>query len=183
MPLPSLLCCVFATGLVVAFAGRTEVATAGDRWWSSETFSVFAVFMGLVVVPVASYFYGFHGDWFLLYLASTASVISPLGLCTLGLVLATAVVGFATGVKLCRLDDMRQLRVASAGALGAAIALFLIAWPRVTVVGSTVQFEKQFGLSPYWGSAASWGGLWMALVLIGAVGYLYVTLQRRYHRN
>lgn len=183
MPFPSLCCFAFCAGLLASLAGRAEVLTFGDRWWASETFSVFALFMGLVLVPVASYFYVFHGDWFLLYLASTASVISSLGLFILGLVLVTAVGGFALGTKLCRLDQSRQLWAAVGGAIGAAFLFFVIAWPRSTVVGSTVQYAKDFGLHPYWGSAAAWGGLWMTAVGAVSLGRLWLTLRRRYHED
>ncbi len=183
MPFPSLCCFAFCTGLLASLAGRAEVLTAGDRWWASETFSVFAVFMGLVLVPVTSYFYAFHGDWFLLYLASTGSVISSLGLFIVGLVLSSAVGGFALGSKLCRLEQTGQLWMIAAGAIGAAFFFFLIAWPRATVVGSKVQFAKDFGLNPYWGSAAAWSGLWMTLVGAAALGSLWFTLRRRYHED
>lgn len=168
--------------MVAAFAGHVEVSTAADRWWASESFRAFGIFMGLVLLPVASYFYAFHGDWFLFYLAHTGSVISPLGLLTLALVAAAAIGGFRLGTILCRQEDPRKFLNSALGVLGLGVALFLAGWNRTTVIGSQRQFEKQFGLESYWGSAAFWGGIWMTLLLAAAVAYLFYVLRARYSR-
>ena len=66
MPLPTLICLVFATGIAAALAARVELRVSPRPPLLTRSFAAFAVFTMLVPVPVGVYFYLFHSYFLLL---------------------------------------------------------------------------------------------------------------------
>ncbi len=174
MPLPSLLCFAFAAGIAAALAGRVELRVSPRPALLTRSFGAFAIFEILVLIPIAVYFYVFHGDWFLLYLLDVRvvpSALALLGFCVLGLFGA---LGFFVGANMVR--HQREgiglaLMLLSLGAGGAVVAL---ARDRLAVVGTLSQFQGGFGLEPFVDGPVLQGAVVMgAILLVAFLSLLY----------
>jgi hypothetical protein len=179
LPLLFLLFVAIATGAFSAYAGRDEIRHSADATWRSEAFLAFALFVGFVLLPTVVYFYVFHGDWFLFYWIDTARARWVWGLVAVLLLLAAAFVGFHLGAAACRASRdvvARRLTVA-AGLLG--LAVWPLAWKRLSVVGSHRQFTRDYGLLGFFTSPAFYSGLIMLIVAGGAFVWTVYRIDRQ----
>ena len=172
MPLPTLICLVFATGIAAALAARVELRVSPRPPLLTRSFAAFAVFTMLVPVPVGVYFYLFHGDWFLLYTLDVHGIPSALAL--LGfLVLGTiGALGFAVGASMVRGQRETLGGILVGLAVLAAGAVAVVARDRLGVVGTFAQYEGGFGLEAYGGGPLLQGGIVMGAVLLLGIVFL-----------
>jgi hypothetical protein len=178
LPLLFLLLIAFATGALSAYAGRDELRHSSDPVWRMETFLAYALFVTLVLLPTAIYFYVFHGDWFLFYWVDTARAPWFWGLLGAVLVLGAASLGFRIGLALCRASRDLTTRRITVGAVLIALATWPLAWSRLSVVGSHRQFWRDYGLISFFASPAFYSGLAMALIIVLAFGWLVYRVDR-----
>lgn len=172
MPLVFLLFISFATGVSAAYAGRDEVRLRLEPMWRMESFSAYLLFVAFVLVPTTIYFYVFHGDWFLFYLADTDTAPWLWGILAVVLQLGFAAAGFRLGVALCRASRDALARRATFAALLVGIAIWPLVWNRLRAVGSYRQFARDYGLVPFLSSPACYSGI--AILIIGVIAFLWV---------
>lgn len=179
MPLLFLLFIAIATGALSAHAGRDEVRHSSEPVWRMEAFLAYALFVALVLVPTAAYFYVFHGDWFLLYWVNTSRAPWVWGLLSVLLLLGAAAIGFRIGAAFCRASrDLAARRIAIA-AVFIGLAVWPLAWSRISVVGSERQFARDYGLVAFFASPASQSGLAMLLILGAAFAWMLIRIERQ----
>jgi hypothetical protein len=172
LPLVFLLFTTFASGISAAHAGRDEVRLSPEPIWRMETFSAYALFVALVLLPTTIYFYAFHGDWFLMYSVDTGAAPWLWGIVAILAMLASAAAGFRLGVAFCRASRALAVRRAVTGALLIGVSVWPLAWNRLSAVGSYRQFARDYGLIPFFRSAACYSGL--ALLVIGLAAFVWV---------
>lgn len=174
MPLPLLVMVTFAVGALAAACAETELRISPRPAVLTQGFFAHALFDLFVVLPIAIYFYAFHGDWFVLYAVNTARVPSALAL--LGLLLFTGVgaLGFAAGASLVRAQQTFGAVAAALGAVGLGAALVYAARARVGNVGSFAQFHGAFGLRPFLDTELFEGALVMAPLFAAGAAFLCV---------
>lgn len=172
MPLLFLLFIAFATGVLAAHAGRDEVRLSPEPIWRMETFSAYSLFVALVLVPTAVYFYVFHGDWFLFYWIDTGRAPWLWGLLAIVFLLISAAAGFRLGVAFCRASRDAAARGATLGAVFIALSVWPVAWNRLSTVGSYRQFTRAYGLTSFFQSAVFYSGL--AMLIIGVTAFFWV---------
>ncbi len=146
-----------------------------------EAFLAYAIFLGLVLLPTAIYFYVFHGDWFLFYWVDTASAPWVWGLLTTLLVLGAASLGFWLGAALCRASRDLAARRIAIGALFIALAVWPLGWDRLSVVGSYRQFTRDYGLTAFFASPAFYSGLAMLVIIGVAFGWIVYRVELHTH--
>ena len=179
MPLLFLLFVAIATGGLSAYAGRDEIRHSGEAMWRTEAFLAYALFVGLVLLPTVIYFYVFHGDWFLFYWIDTGRTPWVWGFVAVLLVLGGAFGGFRIAVALCRASrDVAARRITIVAAL-MGIAVWPLAWQRLSVVGSHRQFTRDYGLLGFFSSPAFYSGLAMLLVACGAFAWIVYRIDRQ----
>jgi hypothetical protein len=164
-----------ATGALAAHAGRDEVRQSADPIWRMESFLGYAIFVGLVLLPTTIYFYAFHGDWFLFYWIDTSRSPWIWGILATLLLVAAAFLGFRLGAALCRASRDEAVRRATLGVLLFALAVWPLAWSRLSVVGSHRQFTRSYGLIEFFSSAAFYSGLTM--LVIGGIAFASTVLR------
>lgn len=179
MPLLFLLLISIATGALSAHAGRDEIRHSADPLWRMEAFLAYSLFVALVLVPTAIYFYVFHGDWFLFYWIDTGRAPWFWGLAAGLLVLGAASLGFILGAALCRASRDALVRRLSAGVLFVALAIWPSIWRRLSVVGSYRQFSRDYGLTAFFASPAFYSGLVTGLLLLAAFVWLVYRIDRQ----
>lgn len=174
--MPTLILLGFSIGLAAALAARGDLCLSPRPALFSRACGAYCIFLVLVLIPQTAYFYVFHGDWSLLYTVDTAMV--PSAIVLLGFIVQAllGVSGFLLGALWVRAH--REGLVLAAAGVGtlAALALVLVFWNRLSVVGSYAQFQGQFGLSSYGSGAVFQGTLTMGLVLALGAAYLLVRL-------
>ncbi|MEO0326003.1 MAG: hypothetical protein AAF447_23840 [Myxococcota bacterium] len=177
MPLPTLVFFALASGVAAALAGRLELRLSPRAPLLTRSFGAYAIFAGLVLVPVSVYFYVFHGDWFLLYLLDVRKVPSAVAMVGFLLQLGLGALGFSFGAS--------QVRAQRDGAaLGAVLALLVLAVAvpfaaraRLALVGSFAQFQGHFGLEPYGRGPLMQGAILMGAFLLVGLGALLLRLR------
>lgn len=183
MPLLFLLFIAIATGALSAHAGLDEVRHSADPVWRMEAFLAFALFVGFVLLPTAIYFYVFHGDWFLFYWVDTGHAPWVWGLLVVLLLLGSASLGFVAGATLCRASRNVATRRIAIGAFVIALAVWPLAWERLSVVGSYRQFTRDYGLIPFFASPAFYSGLTMLIIIGVAFGSVVYRIDRHTHHS
>jgi len=147
--------------------------------WRTEAFLGFALFVGFVLLPTVIYFYVFHGDWFLFYWIDTRHTPWVWGLLAVLLLFAAGFVGFRLGAALCRASrDVTARRITVVAAL-VGLAVWPLAWERISVVGSHRQFTRDYGLVDFFSSPAFYSGLAMLVVACAAFAWLVFRIDRQ----
>ncbi len=183
MPLLFLLLIAIATGALAALAGRDEVRNSADPVWRMEAFLAYGLFVCFVLLPTASYFYAFHGDWFLFYWVDTGRAPWVWGLLTTLILLGAASLGFRLGAALCRASRDLSARRIAIGAIFIALSVWPLAWDRVSAVGTYRQFTRDYGLTAFFASPAFYSGL-AALMIIGvAFTWIVYRIERHTHSS
>ncbi len=169
----------FVTGAFAAYAGRDELRHNGGAMWRAESFLAYLLFFLLALLPTAIYFYVFHGDWFLFYWVNTGQAPWLWGALTAVLLCGAGLAGFGLGAALCR--GSRDTTARRLGTLGTilAVGVWPLAWQRLSRVGTYRQYDREYGLTPYFESAAFFSGIAMLLVLIGAFAWLAMRIERQ----
>jgi len=176
MPMPTLLCLAFASGVAAALAGRSELRVSPRPALLTRTAGAYGLFAGLVLVPITIYFYVFHGDWFLLYLIDVRRVPSAVALVGFILEVLIGAGGFAAGAALVRGQRERVATGLAIAACAGALAVVVAGRDRLSVVGSYAQFQGGFGLEPYGSGTLLSGTIVMTLILGLGVAYLLFRL-------
>lgn len=149
MPLPTLICITFASGVAAALASRVELRVSPRPPLLTRSFGAFAVGTMWITLPVGLYFYVFHGDWFLLYTIDVDRIPSALALVGFLLLGGVGALGFITGASLTRNQrDSLGGAVAAFGVLAGGAAV-LVARERLAMVGTYAQWVGGFGLVPF----------------------------------
>lgn len=179
MPLLFLLFIAIATGALSAYAGRDEVRQSGEAMWRMDTFLAYALFVGLVLLPTAIYFYVFHGDWFLFYWVNTETARWVWGFLAVLLLLGAAFSGFRLGAALCRASRESAARRLTVAAALLGVAVWPLAWARLSVVGSYRQFTRDYGLVAFFASPAFYSCLVMLVLGAAAFTWLVYRIDRQ----
>ena len=176
MPLPSLVCLAFASGMAAALAGRVELRVSPRPPLLTRSFSAYLVFALLVLVPVSVYFYVFHGDWFLLYLVDVRRVPSAVALLGFALEAAVGGLGFLLGASMVR----SQRETAGGAIVGfgvlAAGAVFIVGRDRLAQVGTYAQYNGGFGLEPFTEGPLVQGAILMGAILVVGLASLLLRI-------
>lgn len=175
MPLSTLFFFVCAVGIAAALVGGAELRLSPRHLVSTNSFVAYSVFVVLLVLPVAIYFYWFHGAWFLHYwfdVDKIPAIVVLLGfLGMMGLQLGS----FAVGAAFARSQRPAWGGAAIGGCL--VLATLVLAWPRrLQLVGSFPEFTDNFGLEPY-GGALLRGGVAMSLYLMIGTAFLLIRIR------
>jgi hypothetical protein len=177
MPLPTVLFIAFATGAAAAIASRVDLRVSPRHALLTGSFAAYLLFVAFVLLPIAAYFYVFHGDWFLLYMADVSRVPSALALIGIGLVGVVGALGFAVGAVFVRSQHDTLAWIAVSVPMAAAIAVVPVFLRPLGRVGSYVQYHRDFGLDDYLASTAWQGTAAMSACL--AVGFGFLVLRLR----
>lgn len=183
MPLPTLVFIAFATGLLATLAGRVELRVTPRPALLTQSFSAYALFAYLVLVPVGLYFYVFHGDWFLLYLVDVRHIPSALALIGFAAIGGVGALGFLAGAALVRSQRDGVAAALALLALAGGGGVILLAKERLALVGNYTQFARGFGLETYGTGALMMGTVLMSVVLFLAFGALMLRLQQSGRRG
>lgn len=144
-----------------------------------ESFLGYALFVAFVLLPATIYFYAFHGDWFLFYWVDSGRAPWLWGLLATVLLLGTAWVGFQLGAVFCRASRDKAARRLTIGALVLALAVWPLAWERLSVVGTYRQFTREYGLTTFFVSPAFYAGIAISLIMALAFGWLVYGIDRQ----
>lgn len=177
MPLPTLVLIGFASGIGAAIAARAELHESPHPAFLTRPFWAWALFAGLVLIPISAYFYVFHGDWFLLYRVDVAAIPSAIALLLFAAEGAVGALGFLAGASLVR---TKKTDLAAAFlALVCVLALAPIVYFRreLEVVGTHRQFHRGYGLTSFSETALYPGSFFMAIVLLAGLGFLVTRLE------
>lgn len=175
MPLPTLICLAFATGVAAALAGRGELRVSPRHALLTTSFGAYLIFACLVLVPASVYFYVFHGDWFLLYLFDVQRVPSAIALVGFVAEAALGTLGFVAGTALLRSQREIAAGVVIALALIVGAAVPAVLRDRLAVAGTFAQYDGHFGLTPWMDSTLLTGGIAMASLI--ALGFVFLVLR------
>ncbi len=176
MPFPTLILFAFGIGVAAALCAAERMRFSPRPVLLSGSFGVFAIYLGLLLVPVSAYFYIFHGDWFLLYLIDVQTIPSALALLFFVLQALLAVLGYLMGAALAR-NQNAATGIAITGLCLAASGGVLFAFPeRLSVVGSYAQYHGDFGLVGYGASLVLQGAVPMGALLLTGTAFLLFRL-------
>ncbi|MCA9579529.1 MAG: hypothetical protein R3B40_11460 [Polyangiales bacterium] len=170
MPLPSLLCFVFAAGVALALAGRSEIRVSPRPVLLTTSAMALVLYATLLVVPVGIYFYVLYGDWFLLYTVDVQRIPSALALVGFVILVGVGLLGFAAGASLARAQRDAVSGALLVASLVATAALALGWRERLSVVGTYAQFTRGFGLTDFTAGSLLPSAWVMTIIL--AVGLL-----------
>lgn len=182
MPLSTLICLAFASGLAAALAGKTELRVSPRPPVLSRSFFAWLSFAVFVLVPISTYFYAFYGDWFLLYTIDIRRIPSALAMVGFGFEVLVGVAGFAIAGLLIRGQRDGIAAGLLALSLLTAAAVIPATGDRLSRVGSYAQFQGGFGLVPYGSGTLMTGtlamGAFLALGLTILLGKLFTGSRR-----
>jgi hypothetical protein len=178
VPLPTLICLAFATGVAAALAGRGELRLSPRHAFLTSAFGAYLIFATLVLVPASVYFYVFHGDWFLLYLFDVQRIPSAIALVGFLVEAGIGALGFSAGAALLRSQRETFAGAAIAAAVITAAVVPAVLRHRLSVAGTFAQFEGQFGLTPFPDSPLFLGGI--AMFLLVAAGFAFLVVRLNY---
>jgi hypothetical protein len=140
-----------------------------------ESFVAYLIFLGLILVPTASYFYVFYADWFLFYWVDTQHARALWGIVGALLPCAAGLLGFRLGAVLARRGLLKAPQGVGWALLLLAALVWPLAWSRISHVGSYRQFTHDYGLSAYLSSATFYSG---ALILaVMSIAFIWVFLR------
>jgi hypothetical protein len=183
LPLPTLIFVAFGCGIAAAMAARIELRMSIRPVLLTNSFTVFLIFLILVLVPTSVYFYVFHGDWFLLYLINVHRIPSALALIVFIFEASFGVLGFAIGAMLARGQQHTVATVLIALSIIASIAVIFVCPDRLAVVGNYAQYHGDFGLVAYRSSSVIKGSITMGIGLIAGIAFLVASLSYRGPRS
>lgn len=172
VPLPTVLCLAFGTGLAAALAARNEIRLSARHPLLTRSYAAFAIFLVLVLVPISVYFYIFHGDWFLLYLFDVREVPSAIALIGFLVEVGLGTLGFALGGNLVRSQRDAAVATFVGISLLGSLAPIALASDRLAVVGSYAQYHGGFGLSRFGEGAMLEGSALMTIVFVIGAAFL-----------
>ncbi|MEM9190252.1 MAG: hypothetical protein AAGF12_13795 [Myxococcota bacterium] len=174
MPLPTLVCLAFASGVAAALASRAELRVSPRPALLTRSFGAYALFAMLLLVPVSAYFYIFHGDWFLLYVIDVRRIPSAIALIGFLFEAVIGAAGFFLAAQLVRGGrDIAASVFLGVALLAGAVVLF-IAPDRLSKVGSFAEFRGGFGLTEFGTGPLLQGTIAMgSLLLLGLIFLLY----------
>ena len=176
VPLPTLICLAFATGIIAALAGRVELRVSPRPALLTRSFLAYMVFSAFVLVPIAVYFYVFHGDWFLLYTIDVSKIPSALALVGFVVLAMIGAAGFMLGSTMVRSQRDTLGMLLAAVALAGAAGVGILARDRLSVVGTFAQYEGRFGLEDFSEGPLVQGAALMGGILLVGILALVVRL-------
>lgn len=177
MPFPTLILFAFGIGVAAALCAAERMRFSPRPVLLSGSFGVFAMYLGLLLVPVSAYFYIFHGDWFLLYLVDVQTIPSALALLFFVLQILVAALGYSIGAALARHQNAVSGMAVAGLSLAASAGVLLPFWDRISVVGSYAQYHGDFGLLGYGASPVVQGALPMGALLLAGTAFLLLRLR------
>lgn len=176
VPLPTLICFTFASGVAAALASRGELRVSPRPPLLTRSFGAFAIATFWITLPVGLYFYVFHGDWFLLYLVDVQRVPSAVALIGFVLLEGVGSLGFALGASLTRSQrDVLGGAVVGLGVLAAGASVLAVR-SRLQLVGTFAQWSGGFGLVPFDEAPTLPGAILGATVLLVGHGVVLARL-------
>jgi hypothetical protein len=167
---------VFGVGVATALAAGTELRLSPRHAMLTHSFKTYALFVVLLVLPTAAYFYVFHGDWFLLYVLDAGRIPSAVALLAFLALCAIAVAGFSLGAALARNQRTNAGHALVGVSFALALAVVLVWHKRLSLVGTFAQYRGDFGLQSY-GGALLHGGLATGAILLLGTTYLLVRIR------
>jgi hypothetical protein len=166
----------FASGIGAAIAGRVELHESPHPVMLTRPFWAWALFAGLVLIPVSAYFYVFHGDWFLLYRMDVAAIPSAIAVLVFAAEGAVGALGFLVGASLVRSKKVDLASALVALTMVMALAPIVQFRRELEVVGTYRQFHRGYGLSSFTETALYPGSIFMTAVLLLGLTFLVARL-------
>lgn len=176
MPLPTVVFFALASGVAAALASRVELRLSPRPPLLTRSFGAYAIFAGLVLVPVSVYFYVFHGDWFLLYAFDVRRIPSAVALVGFLVQGGLGAAGFLFGAGLVRSQRDSAAWLLLFALIALAVGIPFGAAERLQRVGSYAQFQGDFGLEPYGRGPLMQGAILMGAFLVVGLGALVLRL-------
>jgi hypothetical protein len=176
VPLPTLICLAFASGVSAALAGRGELRLSPRHAFLTTAFGAYVIFAALVLVPASVYFYVFHGDWFLLYLFDVQRIPSALAMVGFILEAGIGALGFSAGAGLLRSQRETLAGVTIAGTVVVSAVVPVLLRDRLAVAGTFAQYEGQFGLTSFADSPLFLGAIAMTSIILAGFAFLILRL-------
>lgn len=139
----------------------------------------YLIFLGLIVVPSALYFYVFYADWFLFYWVDTQQARSLWGIVGVLLPCTAGMLGFRIGAVLARRGLRKAPQRVGWVLLLLAALVWPLAWSRISRVGSYRQFTQDYGLAPYLSSGTFYSGALILAVVTIAFVWVFIRIGHR----
>jgi hypothetical protein len=168
----------FLLGVAFAWAAAAERGRAHPAELAARSVTVVALFSLLLFAPVSAYFLAFAPDWSYAYLIDTHRLPGATDLIVVLLDVASVPLGFVLGAR--RMRERRPGAVVRLAALPclAAVAVLIVALPRLSVHATYAQYHGDFGVRSVAGSPLGYALLWMDSVLTGGVLWTAHALRR-----
>ena len=174
LPFPVFVSLAFAAGICVALAGRSELRVSPRPALLTQTFGAFALYVLMVLTPIGVYFYIFHGDWFLLYLADIRHIPSAVAMLGFMLVGGLGTAGFLLGASLTRAQRDNLAGIVAAVSVLIGFGFVGAFRGRLSQVGSYAQYSRGFGLTAYGDGPLMQGTLLMGALAIAGLALVVV---------
>lgn len=166
----------FVLGVAFAWLSAADLERAGGI--PTRPLFVVTLFSLLVFAPIYAFFLSFAPDWVYAYAVDPQRL--P-GFVDLGAVLLTAAsvpAGYAAAARHARARRAGPLVRLSVPAAAIALALTLLFSPRLALQATYAQYHGDFGIRSVSGTPLGYALLWMALVLVAALGWTVTWLRR-----
>jgi hypothetical protein len=151
VPALTLISLGLCLGGLFAWAATSDLRQRADTLQSRAAWVV-ALYSLLVWSPCIGLLLSFHADWSFSYLVAAQEL--PTGALAAWMLLTAAMsfLGFSSAASLARQRRVTPLLLAGGAILVLCLIAALLTVPRLLVVGSTLQFDNQFGLRNIAGS-------------------------------
>lgn len=156
----------FSLGALLAWAASRELSHHSGPLWAARSFVICLLYAVLVYGPAAGYFVSFETDWAFGYLVDGARTSPALAVASVALDIASVIVGFVVASRPARKRQLfALLPLLTVPNAFAAVGIGLLA-RRLSVHGTTAEYRREFGLSPFAGSAAAYAVLFFGACLL-----------------
>ncbi len=151
MPALTLICLGLCLGGLFAWAATSDLRQRAETLQSRAAWIV-ALYAVLVWSPCVGLLLSFHADWSFSYLVAAQQL--PTGALAAWMLVTAAMpfLGFCSAAGLARQRRVTPMLLAGGALLVLCLVAALLSVPRLLVVGSTLQFDNQFGLRNIAGS-------------------------------
>ncbi|RMG19736.1 MAG: hypothetical protein D6729_04530 [Deltaproteobacteria bacterium] len=173
----------FGVGLATAWAAREEIRL-GPRGQRRPLFALLA-FEALVFCPLGAYLYAVHTDWSWNYFLDPDTLPAWFGVVAIAGYAAAAVAGYLLGVHLLRRGQTRRVLHLCLGITGLLAIYFAVFFRRFWWVGRYQDYAVAPGrpaMQPFLESRLGWVLLVAGTLLVGALGWMLVHLERHGRR-
>jgi hypothetical protein len=166
----------FLLGVVFAWLSKDDLERSGTAL--TRPLLVAALFSLLVFAPICTFFLSFAPDWAYAYVVDPQRLPGAVDLSAVLIDAASVPAGFAAAARYARGRRTGSiLKLSAVPGLG-AVALTLLFSRRLGIQATYAQYHGDFGTRSVSGTPLGYALLWMALVLVCAVGWTVAWMRR-----